>query len=176
MSIRAILISCVLLSFSIGLIAEEAITGTAMGFHLGRMSASGYSMRFMGPKAGLQLTMGAYTIGRNDVRLGDTIQQDDVDSLITITKTGKEVVVNIGANYIHTLDDFGNGRLFLVAGGAYGYHQEDQFSKKYRRNSSTSYYYDAIPDSEEEKSVHRHNWTVGIGPGIELNLSPSFAK
>ncbi|MDZ4183003.1 MAG: hypothetical protein U1B83_09015, partial [Candidatus Cloacimonadaceae bacterium] len=120
---------------------------------------------------------GAFTMGSNNVKFADRIyryEEEAAETNITVEKTGKEVKFNFGANYIHTLDDFGSGRLFIMAGGAYGYHQKRTFSKRYLREGNGNYY-SAIAGTETDKTTTDNNWVLGIGPGVELNLGRMFA-
>lgn len=174
-----------LLSLSAWLGAVTYNSSSAFGVHFGTSTASGYSMRWMGPKNGLQATLGAYTTGSSEPNFSPTTggywdEETDPDwvpddSLITVERGGRTSAISGGINYIHVLDNFKGGRFYILAGGSYKYHQQKVFSNDYLWGVSpwdSAYYcYNLVDDSEKSHYEIEHRWTVGAGPGIEIALS-----
>lgn len=173
MRIKNIAILLLLLGLSLALSAQEAKSRTALGLHFGTSSGNGYSMRWMGEKHGLQATLGAYTAGSNNVSLDDYYYNYDSSSNpITVEEPGKRGAVIMGLNYLYMLDHFRSGRLYIFSGGSYQYFQERVHMADYTYSGSSNY---VIDESSRRSELHRENrWTVGVGPGFELELGSQF--
>jgi hypothetical protein len=170
--------------------AEEQFSKMGLGVHFGTLTSSGYAMRWMGEKHGFQATIGAYTTGSNNVKFEDPyyhgmyymedMDRPDPDSIITVTRKGKELSANLGLSYMYTIDKFKYGRVYIMAGGSYRYYQKKEFSMDYAQADSTEYPYEypyiyhPIDGTEKEEIVREHRWTVGFGPGFEWALSKQF--
>ena len=132
-------------------------------------------MRWMGPKLGLQATLGAYTSGSNDVKFNETyydINDEYTDNEITINKKGRSTSGTVALNGLIMLDHFNRGRLYIMAGGSYTYHRERVYSSRYIRSNYDNY--NLVPNSKTSTRKTENRWTAGIGPGIELGLSRHF--
>jgi len=174
---RRFFILCLLAVLAVGLGALEDNTHSSIGLHFGTSSGNGYAMRWMGPKMGLQVTLGAYTNGSNDVKFNESYydyDDDFTDNQITITKKGRSTSGTMALNGLIMLDHFNRGRLYIMAGGSYTYHRERVYSARYNRVSAGSYTYNLVPDSKTSTRKTENRWTMGIGPGIELGLSRHF--
>jgi hypothetical protein len=216
MKLKHALIVITLALIVCGLSAQDNLAqlpnmSTGIGLHAGTLSGSGYSMRFMGEKHGLQVTLGALTYGSDNVYFpsryyywdGDYYEygyvmpvgidgngEDDVpeDTLITYEAIGRTTTANIGLNYIYTLDKFNvlghkdYGRLYVMAGGSYSYHNQKVHTKDYELvveepDSTYNYwnwYYDPIDGTEDVTTNIEHHWTVGAGLGAEIALGKQF--
>ena len=205
MNIKPSLILTALLLLTLSLSAQDFLAKTAVGLHAGTQSGTGYSMRFMGEKHGLQTTFGAGTWGDDDVYFPTRFtywyndyytdywyrdiesgsEDAPYDTLITITQNGRYNVVNLGLNYIYTLDKFDvlmqkdRGRLYVMAGGSYKYYRQNTFTKNYRwvtvEDTLDWDHYEPVDNSEPiSKSKLEHRWTAGAGLGVELGLGKNF--
>ena len=199
MNKKHILTLGLLLGLSLALFAEEPFSKSAVGLHLGNQSGSGYSMRFLGPQHGLQVTFGAITWGSDDPYFPDRQyywyndktgmswypDQAPQDTLVTFTEVGRTLKANLGLNHIWILDTFNffglkdHGRLYLMTGGNYEFHRQTEFSKQYRWVSATDSldyaHYEPVnnaPPSEDYKIEHR--WTAGLGLGVDIAISKNF--
>lgn len=173
MRMKNIAILLLLLGLSLALSAQEAKSRTALGLHFGTSSGNGYSMRWMGEKHGLQGTLGAYTAGNNDVYLSAPYYDSgNLDSPFTVEEPGKRGAVILGLNYLYMLDHFRSGRLYIFSGGSYQYFQERVYMVDYTSDGVYNY---VIDESSRRNELRRENrWTVGVGPGFELELGSQF--
>ncbi|HOZ00368.1 MAG TPA: hypothetical protein PLG20_01030 [Candidatus Syntrophosphaera sp.] len=168
----ALLVACAALS------AEVQNSLSAIGLHFGTSTGSGYAMRWIGEKHGIQGTFGAYTLGKSQVEFTafEDWDYEYGDSLITIDKGGRQTAANIGANYIYVLDKFKNGRVYIMGGGSYKYYQQKRFTSDYQLVNDGQYYnhYEPVPDTEAIHTKIEHRWTIGAGPGFEWAFSKQF--
>ncbi|MBW6513935.1 MAG: hypothetical protein K0B87_04160 [Candidatus Syntrophosphaera sp.] len=182
---KNLLLLTVFMLLALALSAEIQNSRTAIGVHAGTQSSSGYAMRWMDGLNGLQLTVGAYTRGSDEIRFPtqyyDWDSWDESDSLITVKKNGREASGNMGLNYIRTIDEFRNGRFYVFAGGYYKYFQRKQYTQDYSlvTVSDTIYndsyhYYIPVAGTEDSELKVQHRWAVGAGPGFELYLGKQF--
>ena len=172
---KKLLFLCLLAVLAVGLNAREDNTHSSIGLHFGTSSGNGYAMRWMGPKLGLQATLGAYTSGSNDVKFNETyydINDEYTDNEITINKKGRSTSGTVALNGLIMLDHFNRGRLYIMAGGSYTYHRERVYSSRYIRSNYDNY--NLVPNSKTSTRKTENRWTAGIGPGIELGLSRHF--
>ncbi len=160
------------------LFAGNSKSSTSIGFHAGTITGTGYAMRWMDQKAGYQITFGGYTFGNNDVYFPEEYYDWDSESgnesQITLEEQGRESAINIGFNYLHMLDHFESGRLYVMAGGSYKYYQQKFFTMDYSQTGSNSSYYEVIEGSRHERYRVEHRWTLGAGPGLEFELGNNF--
>jgi hypothetical protein len=179
MKSKPIIILFAIMVMSVSLFAELNST-QAFGVHFGTLTSSGYAMRFMGEKHGLQFTLGAYTLGNNEPFFDETTgwyEGNDYtpdDTLITIERGGRASAINAGINYLYTLDHFKGGRFYILSGGSYQYYQRKIFEQDYLWGPCPDYdslYCYNLTGTEREKYKVEHRWTVGAGPGIEIALS-----
>lgn len=181
MRIKYILILIILTAVSISCGAEEYNKSTAMGFHFGSLSGSGYAMRWMGEKMGLQATLGGYTYENNEDEYPRPYYLEDVVNMAEQTYTerydDRESAVNFGLNYIHVLDKFSSGRFYVTIGGSYKYFYETYHTVDYALDSTYTdwYYYTEVPGSRKKHVDDEHRWTVGAGPGVEFWLGKKFS-
>ncbi len=177
MNKKHILTLGLLLGLSLALFAQVPLSKNAVGLHLGSQSGTGYSMRFFGPKQGLQVTLGALTWGNDNVYFpekqyywydddtefgwsaGGYYYDGDLvppDTLLTMTQKGRLDKINLGLNHILVLDTFNvfgykdHGRLYLMTGGAYEFHRQTKFSKDYRwveGDAENSPYFEKVDNS-----------------------------
>ena len=167
----------IILLFGVSLLLafEDANSRVGLGLHFGTQTGNGYAMRWMGRLHGAQGTLGAYTIGSNNVKFEDSFwDYDESAATITRNKNGREAAVNLAANYLFMLDHFKTGRLYLIGGGSYTYYQKRVYSKQYRQQTPGSAYYEAIDGTESDYLKREDRWTVGFGPGFEIILGKQF--
>lgn len=180
MKVQYILIVTALLWAALPLAAEIQNSQAAIGVHFGTSTGSGYAMRWMGPLHGLQVTFGAYTLGKNKssfVEFDDWDSDYGGDTLVTVTSNGRKAAANLGLNYIYNLDDFRNGRVYIMGGATYQYFQQKKFSQDFRLVVDPEHYYnhyEPVPDTEDSWLKREHRWTVGAGPGFEWALGKQF--
>ncbi|MDD2331852.1 MAG: hypothetical protein PHI68_04265 [Candidatus Cloacimonetes bacterium] len=149
------------LALFIGILAGENtdINNThAFGLHYGTVSGYGYGYRFFKGNQGCQFTLFAMTTGSNDKDFDATAYGVTVDE-----KTGRRTMLNLGANYLHVLNDFNksNVRFYLLGGGAYNFYRKTMVYQNYIEHS-------AFGDSYK-KTKNKDTWVLGFGPGIEAN-------
>ena len=161
--------------------AERLNSQAAIGFHAGTSTGIGYAMRWMGPIHGAQVTFGAYTLGKKQpsfVEFDDWDNEYAGEDTINIVYNGRRAAINIGLNYLYNLDEFGAGRVYIMAGGTYQYFQQKKFSQDFvlQPYDGTHYYnfYTPQPGTEENWLKKEHRWTFGAGPGFEWALSKQF--
>lgn len=172
-----------LLGLTLTLGAAGYNSKNSFGVHFGTSTGSGYSMRWMGLRNGLQSTIGAYTSGTTEPRFSDTYNEywdsdgeewTPEDTLITMERSGRTSAVTAGLNYIHVLDNFRSGRFYIIAGGSYKFHHRKVFETDYLWGEcpwdSTYNCYNLVEGSESSHNEIEHRWTVGAGPGIEIAL------
>lgn len=167
---------------ALSLSAQVSNDKASFGLHFGTSSGNGYSMRWMGETLGIQGTLGAYTLGNNDVKFG-TYHYDDLDStanLINVSKKGRSTYASAAVNGIVILDHFNMGRFYLMGGGSYHYNRKTLHTATYEKNQYTdSYGYSRIDyiltdDPITRSNETEHGWVVGMGPGVELGITRHF--
>lgn len=168
------IIVSLMLIIACGIAAQTDNSSVGFGLHFGTVSGNGYAMRWMGEDLGLQLTIGAMTSGSNNVKFYTTYYPDDEEfgSVITVDKKGRDRSLNGAINVLYMLDHFKKGRLYLAGGFSYTNYKKHVVSMDYRYEQYN--YYTLIEDSRREEDVLEHQWTAGIGPGIELGISSHF--
>ncbi|HQH50521.1 MAG TPA: hypothetical protein PLA08_03860 [Candidatus Cloacimonadota bacterium] len=164
MKARYLLIMVSLLVISTLAFAYDVDSRTALGLHFGTSSGNGYSMRWMKGDRGLQCTFGAYTAGSND----NVDYYDDDSYLVSIrTAEGRRTSLELAANYLHTLDEFPNGLLYIMAGGSFKYFQKRMFEVDVNNHQIDW-------DSERSYLKRQLRWTIGAGPGFEIGYGSNF--
>ena len=164
MKARYLLIMVSLLVISTLAFAYDVDSRTALGLHFGTSSGNGYSMRWMKGDRGLQCTFGAYTAGSND----NVDDYDDDSYLVSIrTAEGRRTSLELAANYLHTLDEFPNGLLYIMAGGSFKYFQKRMFEVDVNNHQIDW-------DSERSYLKRQLRWTIGAGPGFEIGYGSNF--
>lgn len=155
---------------------------SSIGLHFGTSAGNGYAMRWMGDKIGWQTTLGLYTWGLDDPSFADQTSEryesnETPPNQIIMQDKGRKTFGSIAFNSLIMLDKFNDGKFYLIAGGNYEYIRRNILNAKYNLDhvENAGYanyaYYNLVPDSEFKSSKQTHRWTVGVGPGVELNAT-----
>ena len=75
--------------------------------------------------------------------------------------------ITLYASNLHTLDEFPNGKLYIMAGGSCRYIQKRMFEVDIVNHQV---------DWESERSYQKRElrWTIGAGPGFEIGYGSKF--
>lgn len=166
MKARYLLTVVSLLLISTLAFADDFDRHTALGLHFGTSAGNGYSMRWINGDQGLQCTFGAITTGSNkNVHYQDDYHWGNANH--TATVEGRRTALEFAANYLHTLDEFPNGKLYIMAGGSCRYIQKRMFEVDIVNHQV---------DWESERSYQKRElrWTIGAGPGFEIGYGSKF--
>lgn len=166
MKARHLLTVVSLLLISTLAFADDFDRRTALGLHFGTSAGNGYSMRWINGDQGLQCTFGAITTGSNK----NVDYEDDYywgSGSYTTTAEGRRTALEFAANYLHTLDEYPNGKLYIMAGGSCRYIQKRMF-KVDVINNQTNW------DTERSYLKQELRWTIGAGPGFEIGYNSKF--
>ena len=175
MRIKYIIFIMVIIGLSVSLWAQDINNKNALGFHFGSSTGSGYAMRWMGEKYGLQATLGGYTRGDNDVFFSNTEYVNSDESIIRIKEDGRDTSVIGGCNLIYILDYYKRGRFYLMGGGSYKFFYQTVYTMDYQLTQSTyNDYYTVIPGTRKRDHEIQHRWTVGLGPGFDFSFAKKF--
>ena len=166
MKARYLLIVVSLLLISTLAFADDTDRHTALGLHFGTSAGNGYSMRWINGDQGLQCTFGAITTGSNK----NVDYEDDYywgSGSYTTTAEGRRTALEFATNYLHTLDEYHNGKLYIMAGGSLKYVQKRMFKVDVINNQT---------DWSTERSYLKQElrWTIGAGPGFEIGYNSKF--
>lgn len=133
-----------------GLFAFENYN-TAMGFHFGTSTGSGYSVRHWGKSNGYQATIAAYAYGSKnpDYSNSDFVGED--------YKNARRQTGLLGLNYIWNLQKAKEYHFYVLTGGSYTLQKVKRY---YSPNDS--------------KWVNDNKWSIGAGPGFEMMLADRF--
>jgi hypothetical protein len=166
MKARNLLIVVSLLVIATLAFADDVDRRTALGLHFGTSSGNGYSMRWINGNRGLQCTFGAYTAGSNN-NVDYDYDYYGQSELYSTTAEGRRAALELAANYLHTLDEFPNGMLYIMAGGSCRYIQKRMFEVDIVNHQV---------DWESERSYQKRElrWTIGAGPGFEIGYGSKF--
>ena len=164
-----------ILMISTMLMAE---TSRGLGLHFGTVSANGFSYRQFSGKHGFQVTIGAISLGNDDVYFYSPVYGNYNDaSQITITEDGHRANVNFGLNYLYALADNPSGRFYLLGGASYLLSRIKQFEQDYSLQSNVGFddYYTILNNHPvRSKWNNKGYYYVGAGLGFELNLGRNF--
>ena len=166
MKARNLLIVVSLLVIATLAFADDVDRRTALGLHFGTSSGNGYSMRWINGNHGLQCTFGAITTGSNK-KVDYVDYEDDYhwgSANYTATVEGRRTALEFAANYLHTLDEYPNGKLYIMAGGSCRYIQKRMFEVDVINHHV---------DWESERTYLKRQlrWTIGAGPGFEIGYN-----
>lgn len=173
---KILIMTLLILIFSVAIKAEDINSRMSIGLHFGTVTGSGFAMRFMGDSVGLQATLGAYTSGTNDFKFREYYypEDDTNDPVITVERRGMDTSLNTAINGIMFLDHFRKGRMYLIGGASYTYYREKKFFADYERVPGMYNQYILRPNTETSEQNTEHRWTAGFGPGIEFAISKHF--
>ena len=164
-----------ILMISTMLMAE---TSRGLGLHFGTVSANGFSYRQFSGKHGFQATIGAITLGSDDVYFyNSTYGNYGGASQITLIEDGHRANVNIGLNYLYALADNPSGRFYLLGGASYLLSRIKQFEQDYSFQSNSGYddnYTILNSHPQRTKWTNKGTYYIGAGLGFELNLGRNF--
>jgi hypothetical protein len=138
-----------------GLFAFENYS-TAMGFHFGTSTGSGYSVRHWGKGNGFQATIAAYAYGSKSPEY----DANDFDSDENYKNARRQTGL-LGLNYIWNLQKTKEYHFYVLTGGSYTL-------QKVKR------YYAPVGGVIESDWVNDNKWSIGAGPGFEMMLADRF--
>lgn len=155
-----------------------AETSRALGLHFGTVSANGFSYRQFSGKQGFQATIGAISLGSDDVYFYSPMYDNyGGASQVTFTEDGHRANVNFGLNYLYALGDNPTGRFYLLGGASYLLSRIKQFEQDYELQSnvgSEDYYTILNNHPQRTKWKNEGSYYLGAGLGFELNLGRNF--
>jgi hypothetical protein len=155
-----------------------ADTSRGLGLHFGTLSANGFSYRQFTGKQGFQATLGAISLGDDDVYFySPQYGNYGGASQITLTEEGRRANVNLGMNYLYALADNPSGRFYLLGGASYLISRVKQFEQDYGFQSNNGYddVYSLLSNHPvRTKWVNKGYYYIGAGLGFELNLGRNF--
>jgi len=130
---------------------------TAMGFHFGTSTGSGYSVRHWGKTNGFQGTIAAYAYGSK----GPDYEWSDFDD--DNYKNARRQTGLLGLNYLWNLQRTPTYHFYVITGGSYTLQKVKRYYKPLEHDHPIL-----------SKWVNDNKWAIGAGPGFEMKFAERF--